>query len=406
MTHPILTHEEAFQTAEAFGTPIYVYSEKILREQARSALAFPAPFGLTVRYAMKANPNRSILRILNEEGIHMDASSGYEAERAMLAGTPAENILLTAQELPQNLEALVKQGVQFTACSLHQLESYGKLFPGTTLSVRINPGQTSSFHHKLEVAGSSAGFGIWHEEIPKLHALLQKHSLTVTRLHTHIGSGTDPEEWAEIAKLSIELLHQFPQATRLNLGGGFKVARVPGEKAADLQEIGTKVSMVLASFAKENARPIHLEIEPGHYLVGNSGAILSRIQDLTHTTGQHFIKLDCGMTEILRPGLYDSRHPMTVFSESKVQKNKMMYTVIGHCCEGTDLLTTKEPVCLPQAEIGDLLLIGGAGAYCAGMSTKHYNSFPEAAEVLLRENGEMQLIRRRQSLKQLMENEL
>jgi diaminopimelate decarboxylase len=111
-----------------------------LREAAEQVLALPAPFGFTPRYAMKANSNRTVLKLFDSMGLHIDASSGYEAERAMAAGIPGGKIQLTAQELPKNLKELVEAGVLYNACSLHQIEAYGKLFPGTALAVRINPG--------------------------------------------------------------------------------------------------------------------------------------------------------------------------------------------------------------------------------------------------------------------------
>lgn len=112
-----------------FPTPLYVYSEQILREQAGQVRDFPHAFGFTPRYAMKANPNRTILRIFREIGIRIDASSEYEVFRALRAGFAPNEIQLTGQELPKRLEEIVEMGVEFNATSLYQLESYGKLFP-------------------------------------------------------------------------------------------------------------------------------------------------------------------------------------------------------------------------------------------------------------------------------------
>ena len=135
----------AINIADQFGTPLYIYNEAALRQAANECLAFNADFGLTVRFAMKANPNRSILQLFHSMGIQIDASSGYEAERAMLAGIPAENILLTVQEIPENFQELINAGVEFNACSLHQLEAYGQLERRpNTVSIRINPGKAAA----------------------------------------------------------------------------------------------------------------------------------------------------------------------------------------------------------------------------------------------------------------------
>lgn len=404
-----LTRAQAEQIRAEFGTPVYVYSEALLREQAQKILAVPAPYGLTVRFAMKALPTRAILQLFHGLGIEIDASSGYEAERAMLAGIPGEKIMLTAQELPRNLSELVGRGVFFNACSLHQLENYGSLFPGTEVGVRINPGRGSGAHAKVNVGGEQASFGIWHEQLEEVKAVVEKHQLVVGTVHTHIGSGTDPQQWQEVAELSAGFLDEFPTARRLNLGGGFKVARMPEEKSADLKEIGVRIGQILEDFAERTGRRIHLELEPGTFLTANVGAILSTVQDIVSTSAFRFLKLDTGMSEIIRPAMYGSQHPITVLNGTQDVEEVV---VVGHSCESADLLTVnpKDPESpqtrvLSKASIGDLVVIDGAGAYCSGMSTKNYNSFLEAPEVLLKEDGNIECIRSRQTMEQMLSNE-
>lgn len=405
-----LSQETAENIRQEFGTPTYVYSERLMQEAAREVLALPAPFGLTVRYAMKANPNRSILKLFAAEGVEIDASSGHEAERAILAGIPAEKIMLTAQELPSNLKELVEAGVFYNACSLHQIEAYGKLFPGTELAVRINPGIGSGGHAKTSVAGEEAGFAIWHEFIPEAKALLEKYQLTVRTVHTHVGSGTDPDEWQGVAQPCADLLEHFSSATHLSLGGGFKVGRMAGEKTADFQAIGQRVRQILVDFEARTGRKIHLEVEPGTFLVANAGTLLARVQDLTRTRVRNFLKLDTGMTEILRPTLYGAQHPIVALNDSVETEE---YLVVGHCCESGDLLTPdpdvhdkEKPRLMAKAEMGDLVAIEGAGAYCSSMSAINYNSFPQAPEVLVQEDGALKLIRRRQTMEQMLANEV
>jgi diaminopimelate decarboxylase len=200
-----------------------------------------------------------------------------------------------------------------------------------------------------------------------------------------------------------------------NLGGGFKVARMRGETDTDLQLVGRPVRGLLEDFARETGRELHFEIEPGTYLIANAGAILTTVQDVTATGdgGYAFIKLDTGMTELTRPSLYGSRHPMILIpSDGDENRGEAAYIAVGHCCESGDMLTPKEgdpsaldPRTMTKAEIGDLLVIEGAGAYCSAMATKNYNSFPEAPEVLVRVNGEPVIIRRRQTLDQIIANE-
>lgn len=413
-TLKFLTPEQAEALRAQFGTPLYVYDERTLKAQAEKMLAFPNAFGLTVRYAMKASPNAAILRVFAGCGLHIDASSGHECQRALRAGIPAANISLSTQEFPVDFAELYRTGICFNACSLSQLVQFGEAFPGGELGLRFNPGLGSGGTVKTNVGGPASSFGIWHEWLPPVQALVTRHGLRVVRIHTHIGSGSDPAVWQRVAQLSVKIVREFSNVTTLNLGGGFKVGRMHYEQATDLQEIGESVREALAELHAETGRQLHLEIEPGTFLLANSGAIVATIQDVVHTgeDGYHFLKLDTGMTEILRPSLYASQHPLIVLPRRDTEKI-IPYVAVGHCCESGDLLTpapehhevlsVRE---LPEAQPGDLCVIEGTGAYCAAMSAKNYNSFPEAPEVLLRENGELTLIRRRQTLEQLVQNEV
>jgi diaminopimelate decarboxylase len=415
MLSPVFLSDAQAQFVQAhFGTPVFVYDEATLRQRAGEVLAFPHLNGLTARFAMKALPSAAVLQVFHSTGLHIDASSGFEAERALRAGIPAAHIQITAQELPKNLEALLAQGVRFNACSLHQLRAYGQIRPGSAVGVRINPGLGSGHSNRTNVGGPSSSFGIWHEHLDQVLALAQEFDLRVTTMHTHIGSGSDPEVWLRCAELSLGIAEKLPDATTLSLGGGFKVARMPGEKTADLQDIGTRVLPAFEAFTERTGRKLHLEVEPGTYLVANAGALVTTIMDLVDTgaEGRTFLKIDAGMTEILRPSLYGAQHPICVVPAVDSGETAS-YLVAGHCCESGDILTPEpgnpeglQERTLRRAAIGDVLVIDGAGAYCAGMAAKNYNAFPECAEVLLRNNGEFVLIRQRQTLEQLLQNEI
>ncbi len=384
-----LSAEQAQQLAAEHGTPLFVYSGAALVTQAQALLGVPAPFGLTARYAMKANPHPGVLQVFREQGIQIDASSGYEAAKALELGFAPAQILLTSQQLAHNLQELVEQGVQFNATSLHQLEQYGQLFPGTAVSVRINPGIGSGHSAKTNVGGVTSSFGIWHEYIPRIHELCQQYQLTVARMHTHIGSGTDPTVWQTAAHTSLELIKQFPQATIINLGGGFKVGRLDDEISTNMAVVGQAIADELSHFEAETGRQLHLELEPGTLLVANAGILVAGVNDIVDTgpDGYTFLKLDTGMNDILRPSLYGAQHPIAVLSDVTEQQD---YVVVGHNCESGDLLTPLPgqpdvlgPRRLNCAAIGDLVLIGGTGAYCASMAAHGYNSFPSAAEILI-----------------------
>ncbi|MFT5368765.1 MAG: diaminopimelate decarboxylase [Candidatus Latescibacterota bacterium] len=410
-----LSVDQVREIRREFGSPVYVYDQKTLETQADSVLGFPNAFGLTARYAMKALPNAAVIRILTQRGLHIDASSGYEAERAMRAGVPADHIQVTAQQIPDNLKALVEKGVIYNACSLNQLRTFGDLFPGHSLSVRINPGAGSGHSNRTNVGGPAASFGIWHEHIDEVHKICGERNLIVTAMHTHIGSGSDPEVWERVALMSLDICVGFPDTHTLSLGGGYKVGRMKGEVSTDLQVIGSHVVEAFRMTAGKSGRELRLEVEPGTYLVANAGAIVTTAMDIVDTgkEGYRFIKIDSGMTETVRPSMYGAQHPIVVVPAEAEARGVGDYLVVGHCCESGDVLTPAPddpegllPRELTEAKVGDAVVIGGAGAYCAGMASKNYNSFPEATEVLIDRDGNAHLVRKRQTLDQVLVNEV
>ncbi len=409
------TAGEVESVADTFGTPVFVYDEATLTANAQAALAFPNAYGLTVRFAMKALPNAAVLRLFQRQGLHIDASSGWECRRALLAGLEPASISLSTQELPDDFAELLGAGVECNVCSLRQLESVGEAMPGARIGIRFNPGMGSGSTGKTNVGGPASSFGIWHEQAPQVVELAQRYQLKVVRIHSHIGSGSDPDVWSRVVGLTLALVRFFPEVGAVNLGGGFKVARMDYEKTTDLQLIGQPVRQAFEALAEETGRKLKLEIEPGTYLVANAGSLVTRVQDKVATgqNGYTFLKLDCGMTEVLRPSLYAAQHPLVVVPKGRLETATERVVVVGHCCESGDLLSPAVgnaeelgPRELIRAEIGDLCVVEGVGAYCASMSAKNYNSFPEAAEVLRGADGEFRLIRRRQSLEQILANEV
>ena len=499
---PLLTLAEARACVAAAGgaTPLFAYREAALLAQADAARGFPAPFGLTVRFAMKALPTAAVLRLLLARGLDVDAGSAHEAWRALAAGAEPGRVCVSSQELPARddaLAALLARGVLVNACSLRQLEQVARALdllgaapgsPARRVGLRLNPGVGSGgTAYKTNVGGPHSSFGLWHARAGEALALARARGLAVVRLHTHVGSGGDPAVWQRACALTLALARRFPDVEALNLGGGFRVARARGERGCELQELGAPVRALLEAFAAEAPAPfeeaeeegagreagpeagsgaraeavaaaaaaaaaeagseraasgggdgaaadadlhavstrcrggggrrLRLEIEPGTFLVAGAGALLCGVADVVATPRHAFVKLDAGMTELLRPSLYGAQHPVHVLrdvSAAAPAAATRRFVVVGHCCESGDLVSCEpgEPERVAERALpadvapGDLVLVGGAGAYCSSMSAKNYNSYPEAAEVLVEASGACRLIRRRQTLEQITENEL
>jgi len=406
-----LTPAEAVSVRERYGTPCYVYDRAAIDEAARRALAFPHAYGLIVRYALKANSNRGVLAILRDLGLHIDASSDPEVDRTLRAGFSPERIMLTSQVPSSRLEEFVAEGILYNACSLHQLDRFGQLCSGRDVTIRVNPGLGSGSSHRVNTGGPAASFGIWHEYLEDARSLAVRRGVTIRGLHAHIGSGSDPAIWARAARLVLDLAGRLPEVATVSLGGGFKVARVAGEEETDLAALGAVAREAFVDFKRRTGRALHLEVEPGAYLVANAGVVVATCVDVVDTGagGYLFAKLDAGMTEVARPSLYGAQHPIDVLADGRRAASVVF---VGPCCEAGDLLTpapgdagTIAPRQVPRPEIGDLVLIGGAGAYCAAMSTINYNSYPAAPEVIRDSEGQFRLVRRRQTLEQMLANE-
>lgn len=402
-----LTPDDVRTAAAEFGTPVFVMDETVLQNRIQETLAFPAPYGLTVRYAMKANPTRALLQQMDAAGLHIDASSGAEVHRAMAAGIAPAHISLSAQELPSDLGELLDAGMLINATSLHQIRTIGTLRPGSTIGLRFNPGLGSGGTNRTNVGGPASSFGIWHELAGEAQEILTEFDLRCERLHSHIGSGGDPEVWMRVVSLNLDLVRKFPDVSTLDLGGGFKVGRMAGEPTTDLQVVGATVKTAFEAFARETGRELHLEIEPGTYLVANAGALISRIQDIVHTgaDGYTFYRLDTGMTDVLRPSLYGAQHPLVVVGRESDPDETEEVILVGHCCESGDILTPApgdaealQPRMVSKGHIDDYVVIEGVGAYCSSMCTRGYNSFPMSPELLRTQDGSFQLIRRRQEM--------
>ena len=396
-----LNEQQVRELANKIPTPFYVYSNARLVEQANKIKkAFESvPYGLTVRFAMKANPHPEIIKLFDSLGIWIDASSEYEAALALAVGVSPAHVLLTSQQLPKNLKTTVSSGIESTATSLHQLETYGKAFPGSDVSIRLNTGIGSGYAHRLTTGGVEVGFGIWYHkgdtQSGQIHEILDRYKLRVKRVHMHVGTGTSPDVWSKVLQAGLDAVKDFETADTLNLGGGFKIAYMKGDPFADIDAIGEVAAKMLRGFYDQTGRKLHFEVEPGRFLVAEAGAIVSTIIDQTDT-GEHgddFLKLDLGMGEFIRTAMYGANHPLVVVSKTdKTQKDqaKQAYVVIGHCCESSGVFTTVpgnpeeiQPRLLQAAGIGDYMVLEKAGAYCASMSTKGYNAFPVAQEVFV-----------------------
>jgi diaminopimelate decarboxylase len=391
---------------------LYAYDLPALVARARELTRLSLPFGCTARYAVKANPHPKIIRLFNDEGLHFDASSSYEAENLLSLGIAGPRISLSSQQPPHNLEELLASGVQFVATSLHQLRLFAAAAePGAHVALRVNVGVGSGHNNRTTTAGVAASFGLWHEHLEQALELAQAHRVIVDRLHTHIGSGADSASWAGAVDVALNIAARMPDVTTLDMGGGYKVKRAEGEHEADMQDIFAMFSQKLQTFYAKTGRRLHLEIEPGTWLVAHAGTLIAEVVDIvdTGTDGYTFLRTNTGMNDFMRPTLYGAQHCIRVLNDSSEQTS---YVVVGHNCESGDILTPAsgdsehvQPRLLNRATIGDLIAIEDVGAYGASLRAVGYNAFPAAKEVFVGEKANLRSAGERRKLQRQLRNQ-
>ncbi len=427
------------RAAEIATTPFYLYDQKIVDEKCDALKAMPNAYGLNVRYAMKANSTRAMLEtICLDNGLGIDASSLNEARRARFAGIPYDKIMLTTQEVPEEgdgieLGYMIAKGLKYNVCSMRQLKFISPLASNNNipLSIRIHPGVGSGESATRNTGDKYSCFGVHLTDLEQALSFAKYHGMTFDQVHVHIGSGGDPQKWREnidrelgfIKKYFID--ERFTQPiSKISFGGGLKEARMPGEVAADIQDLGNYAAERITDFAKRTGRELTMEIEPGTFVVANSGSLVTKVIDKKQTgpDGFEFLILDGGMEVNTRPLLYGSKHPIHVVSSSgellssefdlsSLDSEKDKRVIVGRCCESGDSQSLDEsghiiPRVMANPRIGDFIVIDGCGAYCSTMSPFNYNSHTQVPGIMLDRSGDLKVIRKPQSLKQIIQNEI
>jgi diaminopimelate decarboxylase len=418
------------EIAREWGTPIYLHDQKFIENSCEQLLNMPNAFGLHVRYAMKANSDRTVLRVVTGKGLDLDCSSLNEAARAFAAGISYNRMMLTTQEVPDGeergeLEEMIRLGLKYNVCSMTQFRLIADFARenGIDLSIRVHPGAAGGGESQTRDTGSEYScFGVHLNDVPTLKSMADELGLRFTQVHVHIGSGGDPDKWRENIDRELGFIKTyFPDAVRVSFGGGLKVARMSGEKQADIASLGAYAAQRIREFKEATGRELIMEIEPGTFVVANSGHIITRIIDKKLTNELNFLIVDGGMELLSRPLLYGSEHPVAIVRQDGTLLSSEYdfipsggakpFGIVGRCCESGDSVRLDGdgnivPVQIIEPEIGDYMVIGGTGAYSESMSPENYNSHRKAPAVMKMITDELVLIRKRQSRQQIVQNEL
>jgi diaminopimelate decarboxylase len=412
MDHFLYRDEEAFceevslrKIAESVDTPAYVYSSStLLRHCSQFQEAF-ASHPTHLCYAVKANSNLSVLKILFSKGFGADIVSQGELERALIAGVKAEHIVYSGvgkkdAEIQRALEVGI---LAFNVESFFELEGIAriasKLSKKAPICLRLNPHIDAKTHPKISTGLHSTKFGISIDQLAGfLNFIRQNSQLELIGLACHIGSQLmDLVPLSQAAKEMVSLAKKVSNegfALRyLNLGGGLGI-RYTDEEAPSIPAYAE----ALLTHVKQT--PFELILEPGRVLVGNAGVLLTRVLGLKETPQNKFLIVDAAMNDLLRPTLYEAKHAFC--SVRRHEKTKLqIYNIVGPVCETGDFLGVDQE--LPPLKEGDLLYVRTCGAYGASMSS-NYNSRPRAVEVLV-EGSQFRVVRKREIFSDLWRGE-
>ncbi len=398
---------EPHRLTEQFGSPLYVYNERLFRKNCRDVKNMcDYPF-FQVNYSVKANCNFSLIKIAREEGLRADATSEGEAVALLKAGYSPDEIFFVVNNVSEKeLAFAVKNNLTVSVDSLSQLETFGKLNPGQRVSVRLNPGIGAGHHEKVVTGGDRTKFGVNEAYIPEVKRIAEKYSLKLVGINQHIGSQVmDSSLFLAGVQNLLNIARQFEDLEFIDLGGGFGIPyqKQRNEPPLDLNHLGASLSKFMDEFSEAYGKQIRFMVEPGRYIPAESGVLLGTVHAIKNNGFVKYAGTDLGFSVFARPMLYDAHHDIEVYRDSDefVDHHTDVFNIVGNMCESGDYIARDRE--LPALRVGDVLGVLDAGAYGYAMSSQ-YNYRLRPAEVLIREDGSVKLIRRADTYDEMFRN--
>ena len=402
-----LNHDELSKLTEKFPTPFYIYDEKAIRENIRYfTKAFSIFPEFREYFAVKACPNPYILKILAEEGCGADCSSLPELMLSKMVGLKGDYVMFTSNETPASeYQYAFAEGDIINLDDITHIEflrkSLGKL--PETICFRYNPGQAKHGCNSIIGKPEEAKYGCTREQLIEAYKVCKAGGVKHFGLHTMVASNElNPEFFVDTAKLVFELSLEIKEKCGVNiefvdLGGGIGIPYREEQKKVDLEYVAKEIHKLYEQMiVPAGLDPMRICFECGRPITGPYGWLVTTAIHEKHIY-REYIGTDACMADLMRPGMYGSYHELTVSGKENAPKDHV-YDVVGSLCENCDKFAVQRP--LPKIDIGDLLIIHDAGAHGRAMGF-NYNGKLRAGELLLRENGEVMQIRRRETVEDL-----
>ena len=389
--------------AKKFGSPLYVYdADRIESQYNRMATAFADVEKLKLNYAVKANTNLSILKVLKNLDAGVDAVSIQEVKLCLKSGFKADDIHFTPSGISfEELEQAVIFGVKITLDNLSILEKFGNKYPDIPVAVRINPHVMAGGNHKISVGHIDSKFGISIYQIENIKNVIAKTGTVINGIHMHTGSDIyNIDAFIQATEILLGVVKQFDTIEYVDFGSGFKVPYKDGDIETNIEKMGDKIGKRFNEFCKEYGENLTLIFEPGKYLVSASGSLLVKVNVVKATPNSVFVGVDSGLNHLIRPMMYDAYHYITNISNEDKSEQKV-YSVVGYICENDTFGHNRKMNVVSE---GNLLRIHNAGAYSFSMAS-NYNSRYRPAEVMVYK-GKEYLIRERETFNDLLKGQI
>ena len=394
----------ATEIAERYGTPVYVTEEKAVRENYRRIRdAFKPHMPVRVHFACKANSSLAILRILQQEGSHIDAVSIGEVDACLRAGFPPSRILYTGVNVSsKELAQVASRGVMINIDSFSELRRLAEMTTEVQISFRVNPGVGAGHHAHVVTGTKSTKFGVPKEQIIDAYDEAMQLGFMPFGLHAHIGAGVqDVAPFAQVTEVLVGIANELEDKLGLKLkvidiGGGVGIPYRPEDKPMDVDAYAKEVTDRIKGKCSADT----VAIEPGRYIIADTTVLLASVVDVKETPDKKFLGTDAGFNTLIRPAFYGSYHHVAIANKFD-RPGEQVYDVVGPICESGDFLAKDRM--LPKGEEGDLVAVYDAGAYGFTMSST-YNMRPRCREVLVKE-GTMYLIREAETVDDLLRHE-